>query len=80
MKTLELNDHELSVTDFSNFELTVQKKYGKCTASYETWTTPQGQSYIRVTHPVIEFDDSQVQEEELEELIKPFGFHRVPPA
>ena len=76
MKTIELMDHDLSVSDYSHFELKLQAKGGKCTAAFRHWTTPQGTPHIELSHPVIEFDETQSPEPEIQELVKGYGFLR----
>jgi len=74
MKTLELMDHDLSVSDYSHFELKLQAKGGTCTADFRQWTTPQGTPHIELSHPVIEFDEAQSSEADIQALAKGYGF------
>jgi hypothetical protein len=81
MKTVELRDHELSVTDLSNFEWSLQGwESGKCTASFHNWTSPRGTTYVRLTSSVVEFDEAQCPEADIEEVLRAYGFQRKAPA
>ena len=73
MKTIELADHELSVVDFSNFELNLLLKGGKITAKVTTCSN-NGMKRFRLTKPVITFDETISAEARIERLLKSFRF------
>jgi hypothetical protein len=76
MKTVELADHELSVADYSNFELQVQARGGRCTATATSWTGPQGTAYVRLTGLVVEFDEARCAEADIEQLARAYAFQK----
>jgi hypothetical protein len=73
MKTIQLSDHELSVTDYSNFELNLLLRGGTITATVETSST-NGAKRIRLTDPMIVFDETNSAEARIESLLKSRGF------
>ena len=79
MKTMFLTDHELTVTDFSNFELKLQAKAAVCHATVDTYTKEQGMERARLTNPSIEFDEATTSEAEIEQLCQVHGFQRKAP-
>jgi hypothetical protein len=79
MKTIELADHELSVADYSNFELSLLMRSGTITATVRTCST-NGTKRFRLIDPVIRFDEMRVPEERIETLLKARGFQRKAPS
>jgi len=75
MRTIELADHELSVTDYSNFELNLMLKGGRITATVKTFSL-NGTERIRVTHPVIMFDETESPNGRIEKFLRSFGFRQ----
>jgi hypothetical protein len=79
MKTVELADHELSVADYSNFELNLLLRDGSITATVKTCAT-NGMKRIRLINPVIRFDETRAPEARIESLMKSFRFQRKAPS
>jgi hypothetical protein len=77
MKTIALANHDLTVTDFSNFELTLQTKNARFTAEVKTYMPPQGPEHAQLTNPVIEFDDTTTSDADLETIFRKYGFQRT---
>ena len=75
MKTVNLADHELSVSDFSNFELNLLLRDGRIIGKVKPCTT-NGMKRIRVTDPVIMFDETKCSDARIEALLKHCGFQR----
>ena len=79
MKTIELADHELSVADYSNFELNLLLREGSIRATIETGT-PNGMKCVRLISPVILFDETRAPEARIESLMNSFRFQRKTPS
>lgn len=78
MKTIELADHELSVIDYSNFEVNLLLKGGRITATVKTCST-NGMKRYRLVNPVVTFDETISAEGRIEGLLKSFRFqHKAP--
>jgi len=75
MKTIELADHELSVADYSNFELNLLLKDGRITAAVRTCST-NGTKRLHLTNPVIMFDETRSPEARIASLLRFYGFQR----
>ncbi len=76
MKTVALADHELSVSDYSKFELNLILRAGRITATVKAFST-NGLKCLRLTNPVIVFDETQTSEARIETLFKASGFQRL---
>ena len=79
MKTIELADHELSVTDYSNFELNLLMRNGTITAAAKTCSA-NGTKRLRLSNPVVLFDETRSPETQIESLLKARGFQRKAPS
>jgi hypothetical protein len=75
MKTIRLLDHELSVVDYSNFELNLLLREGRVTATVKPSKT-NGVKRVQLINPVVLFDETRVPEERIERLVKYFRFQR----
>jgi hypothetical protein len=75
MKTIRLLDHELSIMDYSNFELNLLLREGRITATVKPSTT-NGVKRVRLIDPAIVFDETRVPEERIESLVTYFHFQR----
>jgi len=75
MKTIKLADHELSISDFSNFELNLLLRDGRILAKVKTRST-DGMKCLRVADAKIMFDEAKSSEARIEALFKTFGFQR----
>jgi hypothetical protein len=75
MKTIELADHELSVADYSNFELNLLLKDGRITATVKTCST-NGTKRLHLTNPEIVFDETRSPEGRIASLSRFYGFQR----
>lgn len=75
MKIIELADHELSVADYSNFELNLMLKDARITATGKTFTL-NGTKRIRLANPVIMFDETTSPNGRIERFFKSFGFQK----
>jgi hypothetical protein len=73
MKTIELADHELSLADYSNFELNLLLKDGRITATVKTRST-NGTKSLQLINPVILFDEARAPEGRIESLLKYYRF------
>ncbi len=76
MKIIELADHELSLNDFSNFELNLQLSEGRITATANKWITGQGMKRVRLTNLQITFDENNSLEGRIESMFRAYGFQR----
>lgn len=79
MKTILLADHDLTVTDYSNFELKLHAKGAVCRAAVETYATEQGTQRARLTDASVEFDDTTTNEAAVEQICQVHGFQRRMP-
>jgi hypothetical protein len=79
MKTIELADHELSVADYSNFELNLLMRSGTITATSKTCSA-NGTKRLRLISPVVLFDETRSPETTIESLLKARGFQRKAPS
>jgi hypothetical protein len=75
MRTIELADHELSVTDYSNFELNLMLKGGRITGTVKTFSV-NGTKRIQVANPVIMFDETESPNGRIEKFLMSFGFRQ----
>jgi hypothetical protein len=75
MKAIELSDHELSVSDYSNFELNLMVKDGRILGTVKKSST-NGINCLHVFSPVIEFDETRCSERRIESVMKSYGFQR----
>jgi hypothetical protein len=74
MKAIPLRSRDLAEEDYSDFELEVQGLGAVLTAAVQTYTTPHGTKHARLTEPVLSFDETQTNAEELRELARAYGF------
>jgi hypothetical protein len=74
MKTIPLRSRELAEEDYSDFELEVQGLGAALTATVQTYTTPYGTKYARLSDPVLSFDETETEAEKLRELARAYGF------
>lgn len=79
MKTIRLHDREISVADYSNFELNLLFRGGRITATVKPSTT-DGIKCVRLVNPVIIFDETRDMEQRIETLVKHFQFQRKRPS
>jgi hypothetical protein len=79
MKTIELANHELSVADYSNFELNLLLRDGRITATVKPCGT-NGSTRLRLIKPVILFDETRASEARIDSLLKARGFQRKAPS
>ena len=75
MKTMALADHELSVSDYSNFELNLMLRDGRISGTVKKCST-NGIKCLRVFSPVIQFDETHCPEGRIESVMKSYGFQR----
>lgn len=77
MTTMHFADQDLSRQDFSTFELLLQGRGGVFSA--EEASDPAGTSdRVHLIRPVVAFDEQQVDEREIEEICRRFGFRQQP--
>jgi hypothetical protein len=74
MKAIPLRSRELAEDDYSDFELDLQRLGAVLAAAVQTYTTPEGTKYARLTDPVVSFDETRTNAEELRELVRAYGF------
>jgi hypothetical protein len=79
MKTIRLLDHELSVANYSNFELNLLLKEGRITTTIKP-ATIDGIKRVRLIDPVIVFDEARATEKQIESLVKHFQFQHKSPS
>jgi hypothetical protein len=79
MKTIELADHEISVTDYSNFELNLLLRDGRITATVKPCGT-NGSKRLRLIKPLILFDETRASEARIDSLLNARGFQRKTPS
>jgi hypothetical protein len=77
-KIIELATRELSVADYSNFELNLILNVGRITATVKACSA-NGMQCVRLTNPVIMFDETRCPEARIERLFRSFGFRRRAP-
>jgi len=75
MKTIALADHELSVSDYSNFELNLMLRGGRISGTVKECST-NGIKFLHVFSPVIQFDETKCSEGRIESVMKSYGFQR----
>lgn len=74
MKTIELADREISVEDFSNFELNLQAKTGHVTAKTEERIRHGGTRLLALSDVQVAFDDSKCPQAEIQRFCLDNGF------
>ena len=76
MTTIALVDRDISVTEYSNFELNIQLKYGVVKAHSEAFELPHGDEVLRLTDVVVTFDEKTTPAAEIESCCLANGFRR----
>lgn len=76
MTNIELADREISLDDFSNFETNLENKVGRIAATIADQTALGGATLLHLTDVRIAFDESEIDETEIEHFCMINGFRR----
>ena len=74
MKTIPLEDRELSQNDYSAFELELQRRGAILEAAVDTFSTAEGGIHSRLSHPVITFAEPETDASALQKVLQAYGF------
>ncbi len=79
MTTIALEDHDLSLEDYSALELRLQGLGARLAPPGEVYTAPEGQQRARLASPIIEFNEAHTGAAEVELALSAYGLRQKSP-
>ncbi len=79
MTTIALEDHELSLADYSACELRLHDLGALLRPTGQVYTTPDGQQRARFTAPAVDFHEEHTNAADVEQALSAYRFRKKSP-
>jgi hypothetical protein len=79
MTTIALEDHELSLADYSACELRLHDLGALLRPAGEVYAAPDGRQRARFTAPAVEFHEEHTSAADVEQALGAYGFRKKSP-